>query len=142
MIIFFQNNYIISTLVVTISPAIVISIETKNTRINYLKAEIRKPKSLIQWWLMEEQLTSKKLTTIFKLYGSFYQNLFESLKSADIIQLQERVRKKKPEFYCTSYRGFRNFYKGKEISSQNCSKCLRIKFIRLLFRQFAMKLFS
>ena len=97
--------------------------------------------------------TSKKLRTLFRLYGSFYQNLFESLKSAHIIQLQERVRKAKPEFCCTSYRGFRNFYNGKEISSQNCSKCLQIQFVRLLFlfvvtvficlnwlRQFAMKL--
>ena len=43
---FFQNNNIISTLVVTISPAILISIETKNIQINYLKAEIRKTQKL------------------------------------------------------------------------------------------------
>ena len=74
---------------------------------------------------MEEQLTSKKLRTIFKLYGSFYQNLFESLKSADIIQLQERVRKKKPEFCCTSYRDSGTFIRGKKFllkTAQNAFK--------------------
>ena len=65
---------------------------------------------------MEEELTSKKLWILFRPYGSFYQNLFASLKSAHIIQLQERVRRARPEFRCINYKLFRNFHDGKEIS--------------------------
>ena len=74
---------------------------------------------------MEEEFTSKKLWILFRPYGSFYQNLFASLKSAHIIQLQELVRKAKPEFCCTSYRGFKNFIMGKKFlvkTAQNAFK--------------------